>query len=239
MKSFLNEIEKKFQDLEDSCEKCDRPKSQCECDSELDEMSTTGAVAGYNTSKAFLTPDQYEKKKKTMRYESVNTPPSFEWDREEFQRPESEEEELMDKFAYAQSDVDWQHKNYEYPSVNLTDTPGTATKKHKNLKVGVSDKKRNLKVEEIVEKKYEQLIESYKRFATEDSKLSPEQKVKRTIREVAKRLKEIEQLVDYNSKLKRESNVAATNYGPGTQKALTEISNRLIKISERVRTLGE
>ena len=52
-------------------------------------------------------------------------------------------------------------------------------------------------------------------------------------------LSEIETLVNYNSKLKTESGVTSSVYGPGTSKALTEISKRLIKISERVRSLGE
>ena len=60
-----------------------------------------------------------------------------------------------------------------------------------------------------------------------------------TIKEIAQKLREIETLVNYNSKLKTESGVTSTAYGPGTTKALTEISKRLIKISERVRSLGE
>ncbi len=38
---------------------------------------------------------------------------------------------------------------------------------------------------------------------------------------------------------KSSATAAASGYGSKTQKALTEISNRLIKISERVRSLGE
>ena len=54
-----------------------------------------------------------------------------------------------------------------------------------------------------------------------------------------KKLQEIETMVNYNTRLKTESGVTSSNYGPGTQKALTKISERLIKISERVRSLGE
>lgn len=91
-----------------------------------------------------------------------------------------------------------------------------------------------------IDEMYEKMIEeSYKSFATSDPKISPEQKVKRTIREVSNRLKEIENLVKYTSKMKTESGVSRTNYGPAVEKSLNKISERLIKISERVRSLGE
>lgn len=244
MRSFLKEIEDKFIELEKEDDTISSYEQSDE--EELDEMSTTGGVAGYNTPAAFASPGHWKNKK--IGYasgvnESVNKPPSYSYKDERYQKPESSEEEYMDKFPFADSDADWQHNKYEYPSKplvsrhNYKDEPA-----HKSVKAEVEYDWSGIKkgrVEEMLEAKYEQLIESYKKFATGNSKITPEQKVKATIREVAKRLKEIEQLVEYNTRLKRESNVAATNYGPGAQKALTEISNRLIKISERIRTLGE
>jgi len=95
------------------------------------------------------------------------------------------------------------------------------------------------KVQEAMDSKYEQLIESYRDFALGDPKLTTERKVKKTIKDIAQRLQEIETLVKYNSKLKTEAGVAASTYGSSTQKALSKISERLVKISERVRSLGE
>ena len=94
-------------------------------------------------------------------------------------------------------------------------------------------------VAETMDRKYESLIESYRTFATGDGKITPESKIKHTIKEVAKKLQEIEQTVNYASKLKTESGVARNGYGPAVDKALNKISERLIKISERVRALGE
>jgi hypothetical protein len=194
----------------------------------LDEMSTTGGVAGFNTPAAFAKPGKWRGKQ--ARYESVNTPPTYKFnpftDNDYYQQPESEEEEYMDKFPFAVDGKDWQHAEYEYPSKNLVGTPGTATKKHKILSV-----------DEVIETKYEQLIESYRNFKSEDIK--PSVKVKKTIQEIAKKLSEIETLVNYNTKLKTESGVTSTSYGPATTKALQKISERLIKISERIRSLGE
>ena len=93
--------------------------------------------------------------------------------------------------------------------------------------------------EEIMDRKYEQLIEGYRNFASGDSKITPEKKVKNTIKEIAKKLQEIEEMVNHNSRLKIESGITSSVYGISEKKALTKISERLTKISERVRSLGE
>lgn len=224
MRSFLKEIEDKFVELEN----VDNSEENS-TEEELDEISATGGVAGYNIPAAFAAPGKWKNKKigyATGVKESVNTPPTFRWDKDEYQRPESEEEEYNSKFPFSIDDAEWQHKDYEYPSKNLVGTPGTTSKKHKSLTVS-----------EMLEKRYEQLIEGYRDFKSEDIK--PSVKVKRTIQEIAKKLSEIETLVNYNTRLKTESGVTSSAYGPGTTKALTKISERLIKISEKIRSLGE
>jgi len=95
------------------------------------------------------------------------------------------------------------------------------------------------KVQEALDKQYERLIEGYRQFANGDPKKSPEKKVKETIRSVAKRLREVEELVKHTAKLKTEAGVTRSGYGPATEKALNKISETLIKLSERVRSLGE
>ena len=139
------------------------PKDRIVVDDELEEMSSTGGVPGYQTPNAFSTPAQ-AKKKKNMKYESV----------------------------------------------------------HKAMDI-----------------KYEALIESYSKFATGNPKSTPSQTVNGTIKNVAKKLQEIEQLVRYTSRLKNESGIAGSTFGTSTQTALNKISERLLKISERIRSLGE
>ena len=94
-------------------------------------------------------------------------------------------------------------------------------------------------VQEAMDRKYERLIESYRQFSRGDKKMTPENKVKRTIQEVSRKLKEIETLVNHTSKLKTESGISRNEYGPRTEKALNKISEKLIKIAERVRAIGE
>jgi len=225
MKSLLNEMKKRFDEIESSdyCDSCDRPKDQCVCENEeeLDEQNVTGAVAGFSTPAAFAKPGKWKNKTKT--YESVNTPPSFRWKDDTYQHPESEEEEFNDKFPFSDDENDWFNKSYEYPSKPMPNKPS------KHMK----------SVSEIIDKKYEHLVESYRAYTTGNSKSTPEQKIKQTIKEVARQLQEIEQTVNYASRLKTESGVARNGYGTSVEKSLNKISERLIKISERVRALGE
>ena len=221
MKSFLKEIESKFIELDDSI---DLNAQDVTNEEELDEISATGGVAGYNIPAAFAKPGKWKNKDKT--YESVNTPPSFRWKDDTYQHPESEEEVMNDKFPFSDDDKDWHNKSYEYPSKHMPNKP----RRTSNNKTSVF---------EMMDTKYEQLIESYRAYSTGDAKSTPEQKIKHTIKEVARQLQKIERTVNYASRLKTESGVARNGYGSAVESALLKISERLIKISERVRALGE
>jgi hypothetical protein len=233
MKSFIKEIEDKFLELQETIHEIEDVSVDDLSDSEeIDEQNVTAAVAGYNIPGAFTTPEKFKKKK--FKYESVTKstkPVSKTYKPGHYQTIEFDEEVQNDKFPFAIDDAIWWNKDMEYPSKDITKSPGTAHKKDYDQKT------KKLKVEDVLEKKYEQLIEGYRDFKSGDVK--PSNKVKSTIQEIAKKLQEIETLVNYNSKLKTESGVTSSAYGPATQKALTKISERLIKISERVRSLGE
>ena len=95
------------------------------------------------------------------------------------------------------------------------------------------------RVQEAMNKKYEHLIEVYRDFALGTKNSSPNQTVNRAIREVAKQLKSIEETIKYTGRLKTESGISHSGFSSGTKNALNKISERLIKISERVRSLGE
>ena len=228
MKSFLKQIESKFIELEESVDPIENEDVTDEED-DLDEQNATGAIGGYNIPAAFAKPGKWKNKNNT--YESVNVSPS--WKLGDYQSPEDEEEEYTDKFPFAMDDKEWQHKSYKYPSVDLRDTPGLSKRKDKTKKYNKPT------VAEAMDAKYERLVESYRAFATGDAKLTPESKIKHTIKQVAKQLQEIEQTVNYASRLKTESGVARNGYGSSVETALNKISERLIKISERVRALGE
>ena len=108
MRSFLKEIQDKFLDLEESCDKCDTPKSQCTCDEEIVEQNVTGAIAGYNIPAAFAKPGKW--KQKNAQYESKTH------NLGQYQTLEFDEEVQADKFPFAMNDDIWLNKDMEYPS---------------------------------------------------------------------------------------------------------------------------
>ena len=126
------------------------------------------------------------------------------------------------------SEENFKKKKFKYENVN-------------KLQAQKLDKTSNIyeKVQESMDSKYEQLIESYRKFTTDGAKTTPEDKVKRTIKDVAIKLQEIERLVNYSSRLKTESGITRDGYGTSVNGSLTKIAERLTKIAERVRSLGE
>jgi len=240
MKTFLQQIEEAFEAIDKTDEIVDDIAND-----ELEEASTSAGAGAYLTPNAFSPADDDTVEVLGMKRvkESVNTPPTYQYGK--YQKPESDEEEYVDKFPFADDDAKWQHAKFKYPTEPML----KSYKKYSDRPAHVSEKARveydwsgiknktDKNVYEAMDEKYEQLIESYRNFKKGDDK--PSSKVKRTIQEIAQKLREIETLVGYNSKLKEEAGVTSSAYGPSTQKALSKISERLIKISERVRALGE
>jgi len=240
MKTFLQQIEEAFEAIDKTDDIIDDIAND-----ELEEASTSGGAGAYMTPNAFSPADDDTVEVLGMKRvkESVNTPPTYQIGK--YQKPESSEEEYVDKFPFSDDNMAWQHKNYQYPSVPYDKSYKKYSDRSADVEIkskveydwsGIKNKT-DKNVYEAMDAKYEQLIESYRNFKKGDDK--PSSKVKRTIQEIAQKLREIETLVGYNSKLKEEAGVTSANYGPSTQKALNKISERLIKISERVRALGE
>ena len=199
MKSFLQEIESKFVELEEQDNKLDKAK---ELQQQLAAVQAQAKDARAATDKLFG--EEVE--------EEIDEAHCGSHDKTE------EIEEASNTGGVA----GYQTPNAFSPADEDTITQG-----------GYS------KVQEAMDRKYERLIESYTKFSRGDKKITPENKVKRTIQEVSKKLKEIEMLVKHTSKLKVESGISRKEYGPRTEKALNKISEKLIKIAERVRAIGE
>ena len=67
-----------------------------------------------------------------------------------------------------------------------------------------------------------------------DESLNPKQKIGRSMREVRDSLQHLEGLVKMNVKLKNESKVNSESYWKNTHKALNKISERLVKLANKV-----
>tara|TARA_R100001443_G_scaffold63241_2_gene73071 strand:+ start:163 stop:591 length:429 start_codon:yes stop_codon:yes gene_type:complete len=67
-----------------------------------------------------------------------------------------------------------------------------------------------------------------------DDTLSPKQKIGRSMREIRDSLNELNKLVKMNVRLKNELNVDSRSYWKNTHKALNKISERLVKLANKV-----
>ena len=245
MKSFLKEIESKFKEIQEQDQ--DGDKDQDFADVQIARMIASGmskedAIAKVKGKKYneeakpdFLDLDNDNDKEEPMKQAAAQAKAN-----------EATIEVPQDKLAQvkAQADDDDTIKvvDEEIDEQNVTgaiagyNTPNAFSTKAQ------AKKKKNMKYESVqaaMDQKYAAMIESYSKFSTGNPKSTPSQTVNGTIKEVAKKLQEIEQLVKYTSRLKNESGIAGSTYGKSTHNALKKISERLLKISERVRSLGE
>ncbi len=67
-----------------------------------------------------------------------------------------------------------------------------------------------------------------------DETMTPKQKIGRSMREIRDSLNELDKLVKMNVRLKNELNVDSRSYWKNTHKALNKISERLVKLANKV-----
>ena len=67
-----------------------------------------------------------------------------------------------------------------------------------------------------------------------DDSLNPKQKIGYSMREVRDKLNELDKLVKMNVRLKNEVGVDSTSYWKNTHRAMNKISERLIKLANKV-----
>ena len=70
-----------------------------------------------------------------------------------------------------------------------------------------------------------------------DETMTPKQKIGRSMREIRDALNELDKTVKMNLKLKTELNMNSQDYWKNTHKALTKISERLVKMANKVGNL--
>ena len=70
-----------------------------------------------------------------------------------------------------------------------------------------------------------------------DESLTPKQKIGKSMREIRDALNELDKTVKMNLKLKTELNMSSQDYWKNTHKALTKISERLVKMANKVGNL--
>ena len=95
---------------------------------------------------------------------------------------------------------------------------------------GKEDPKIVAKIKESVDTVNEGKYHDYRN----DETMTPKQKIGRSMREIRDSLNELNRLVKMNVRLKNELNVNSQSYWKNTHKALNKISERLVKLANKV-----
>ena len=106
----------------------------------------------------------------------------------------------------------------------------------KGLKKAVADRVKELK-QFMKGKKLKELKEGRYHDWRNDESLTPKQKIGKSMREIRDALNELDKTVKMNLKLKTELNMKSEDYWKNTHKALTKISERLVKMANKVGNL--
>jgi hypothetical protein len=80
---------------------------------------------------------------------------------------------------------------------------------------------------------------SYRSFTKTISEVSPERKISKAILGIKKRLREVNQIVDYSIRLRNENSLTTENYLTNSIRGLEEISTRLTELDKKIKNLKE
>jgi hypothetical protein len=175
---------------------------------ELEEMTGTGAVAGYDTPNAFSKPGQTAKKNKRL----ANVTGGEVVD------------DLEEGKDWLKNDVPANSKKplqIKPTAISKSDAGGIADKS--GMVLAVADTDANLNENRWLEIK--------------NGDGSPKAKMSRGVTSIKQQLGEVEKFVNWYSKIKNENGVKRGDYYKRTNKSLHKIKERLMNLSEKIRTL--
>lgn len=98
--------------------------------------------------------------------------------------------------------------------------------------------KQNFESVSKLETQLESLIEATYRAYKKDESMSAKKKVNLAIKEINRKLYEVEQLVNQNTKLKTEVGLDQGQFWESTKVRFGKISERMLKISRKIKDLG-
>ena len=85
-----------------------------------------------------------------------------------------------------------------------------------------------------IDKKLENVNEGHYHNYRNDESLTPKQKIGRSMMEVRDKLNELDKLIKMNVRLKNEVGVDSTSYWKRTHGAMKKISERLVKLANKI-----
>jgi hypothetical protein len=181
---------------------------EIQSEKELEEMTGTGAVAGYDTPAAFSKPGQTAKKNKRL----ANVTGGEVVD------------DLEEGKDWLKNDVPADSKKplaIKPTAISSADAGGIADKS--GMILAKDDEEASLNENRWLEIK--------------NGDGSPKAKMSRGVTSIKQQLGEVEKFVNWYSKIKNENGVKRGDYYKRTNKSLHKIKERLMNLSEKIRTL--
>ena len=175
---------------------------------ELEEMTGTGAVAGYDTPNAFSKPGQTKKKNKRLANVTGG--------------------EVVDDLEEAK---DWLKNDVPADSKKPLAIKPTAISSADAG--GIADKSGMI----LAKDDEEASLNENRWLEIKNGDGSPKAKMSRGVTSIKQQLGEVEKFVNWYSKIKNENGVKRGDYYKRTNKSLHKIKERLMNLSEKIRTL--
>ena len=175
---------------------------------ELEEATGTGAVAGYDTPAAFSAPGQTAKKNKRLAQVSGG--------------------DVVDDLEEAK---DWLKNDVPADSKKPLAIKPTAISSADAG--GIADKSGMI----LAKDDDEASLNENRWLAIKNEEGSPKAKLSKGLSSIKQQLGEVEKFVNWYSKIKNENGVKRDDYYKRTHKSLDKIKERLMNLSEKIRTL--
>jgi hypothetical protein len=177
-------------------------------ENELEEMTGTVAVAGYDTPNAFSKPGQTAKKNKRLANVTGG--------------------EVVDDLEEAK---DWLKNDVPANSKKPLAIKPTATDCSDSGEI--ADKSGMI----LAKDDEEASLNENRWLAIKNEEGSPKSKMSKGVTSIKQQLGEVEKFVNWYSKIKNENGVKRDDYYKRTHKSLHKIKERLMNLSEKIRTL--
>ena len=181
---------------------------EIQSEKELEEMTGTGAVAGYNTPAAFSKPGQTGKKNNRLAKVTGG--------------------EVVDDLEEAK---DWLKNDVPADSKKPLAIKPTAISSADAG--GIADKSGMI----LAKDDDEASLNENRWLAIKNEEGSPKAKMSKGVSSIKQQLGEVEKFVNWYSKIKNENGVKRGDYYKRTHKSLHKIKERLMNLSEKIRTL--
>jgi hypothetical protein len=197
---------------------------------ELDEANTTASVGGeYSTPHAFKGSNKKGKKKGKAGYTGGHEDPTIGTANFNADDPKLRKESVKEARTI-NVEPNWEGMWRFFKQMAITN-PRDWKRMERTLG---SDWKKIDKMAQQKGWKSESITEGRYHAWRNDESLTPKQKIGLAMRETRDNLKELERMVQYNVKLKNELKVDSRDYWKNTHKALSKISERLVKLANKV-----